>query len=70
MKRGDKVRIDLTVPVFAGMIGTITKSYPKDTWDDPDCPEFEVNVGVFEDDEYNEVDGSSLWFTAAELELA
>ena len=68
MKRGNQVRVLDSGP-FYGMIGTITKVYAKETWDDPDCPEYEVNLGVIEDSEYNEVDATALWFNASELEL-
>lgn len=68
MKRGQRVRIAEDVNVFAGMLGVITKAFPKDAWDDPDMPEYTVDIESFTDEECNEVDGRNLWFTADELE--
>lgn len=70
MKRGQRVRIAEDVAFFAGMVGVITKAFPQNTWDDPDVPEYCVDIESFIDEEQNEVDGRNLWFTADELEAA
>ena len=68
MKRGDSVRVLDDVPVFGGKAGVITKAFPKDVWDNPDVPEYTIDIPDFVDSEYNDVVGSNLWFTAEELE--
>lgn len=68
MKRGQRVLIVNSEACFNGKLGVITKVFPKEVWDDPDVPEYMVDLGPIEDTNGELVDANGLLFNITELE--
>lgn len=68
MKRGQRVMIINSEDCFNGKVGVISDAFRKDVWDDPEVPEYMVDLDPIED-EYGElVNATGLLFNITELE--
>lgn len=68
MKRGQRVLITNSEACFNGQIGVISKVFPKEVWDDPEVPEYMVDLDPIEDENGELVNAEGLLFNITELE--
>lgn len=68
MKRSQRVRIINSEDCFNGQIGVISDVFRKDVWDDPEVPEYMVDLDPIEDEFGELVNATGLLFNLTELE--
>lgn len=70
MKVGDRVEVNEFCEhgALVGKRGKITKVLDPKTWDDPECPEYLVDLGIGENDEGDEFSMADCFFNATEID--
>ena len=68
MKRGQRVLIVNSEACFNGKVGVISEVFSKDVWDDPNVPEYSVDLDPIEDENGELIDATCLLFNISELE--
>lgn len=68
MKRGQRVMIVNSEDCFNGQVGVVSDTLRKDVWDDPEVPEYLVDLPPIEDEMGDLITATGLLFNITELE--